>query len=162
MQKYEALVKLKGVELEFVEARTAVIVGSGTDRQRIAQLRRVEDEYCRRLANEPRLKLEVERRIAETLLDMSISRGRRIANCRARLNALAKLGFANIEQKAHWHLMYARAALERGHPQTASNIATGMVIELRRSLRHRRSLLGCELLGHFEQLATRSLNVVRS
>ena len=40
MQEYEAIVKLKGVELEFVEARTAVIVGPGTDRQRIAQLRR--------------------------------------------------------------------------------------------------------------------------
>jgi hypothetical protein len=155
-------VKLKGVELEFVKARTAVIVRPATDRQKIAQLRRVENEYCRRLANEPRLKLEVKRRIAETLLDMSISRGRRIASCRARLNALAKLGFTNIEQKAHYHLMYARAALERGHPQIAFNLATRMVLELRRSLRHRRSLLSRELLGHFEQLVTRTSNVVRS
>ena len=152
---------LKGVELEFVKARTAVIVSRATDRQKITQLRRVENEYCRKLAKEPRLKLEVKRRIAETLLDMSISRGRRIAGCRARLNARAKLGFTDIEQKAHYHLMYARAALERGHPQIAFNHATRMALELRRALRHRRSLLGRELLRHFEQLVTRTSNVVR-
>jgi hypothetical protein len=153
---------MKGVELEFVKARTAILVDPATDREKVAQLRRVENEYCRRLADEPRLRLEVKRRIAETLLDRSISRGQRIASCRARFNALAKLGFTNIEQKAHYHLMYARAALERGHPQIAFNLATRMVLDLRRSLRHRRSLLGRELLGHFEQLATRTSNVAPS
>ena len=153
---------MKGVELEFVKARTAILAGPATDREKTAQLRRVENEYCRRLANEPRLRLEVKRRIAEMLLDLSISRGQRIASCRARFNALAKLGFTNIEQKAHYHLMYARAALERGHPQIAFNLATRMVLDLRRSLRHRRSLLGRELLGHFEQLATRTSNVAPS
>ena len=70
---------LKRIEFEFVKARTAVEMGSGTERQKIAQLRRIEDEYCRRLADEPRLKLEVRRRIAERLLDISISRGRTLA-----------------------------------------------------------------------------------
>lgn len=44
--------------------------------------------------------LEVRRRIAETMLDMIISRGRRVASCRARRTALTKLGFTDIGQKA--------------------------------------------------------------
>jgi hypothetical protein len=116
-------VKLKGVEYEFVKARTAVFTASGTERQKMAWLRRIEDEYCRKLADQPSLKLEVKRRIAETLLDMSISREWSFATCRVRFNALAKLGFTDIEQKAHYHLIYARAALERGHCQIADHLA---------------------------------------
>ena len=151
-------VKLKGIEFEFVKARTAIALGPGTQRQKIAQLRRIEGEFCRRLAQKPRLKLEVKRRIAETLLDMSISRGQTLASCRARFNALAKLGFTDIEQKAHYHLYYARAALERGHPRIAYDLTSRMILELRRSLRRRRSLLGRELLRHFEQLQQRLRN----
>jgi len=147
-------VNLKRIEFEFVKARTAVEMGSGTERQKIAQLRRIEDEYCRRLADEPRLKLEVRRRIAERLLDISISRGRTLATCRVRFNALAKLGFTDIEQKAHYYLIYSRAALERGHPQIAENLARRMIRELQRSLRHRRSILGRQLLGHLERMAS--------
>lgn len=73
------LVKLKGIEFEFVKARTAVFMSAATQRQKVAQLRRIEGEFCRRLAHQPRLKLEVRRRIAETLLDMSISRGQTLA-----------------------------------------------------------------------------------
>jgi hypothetical protein len=162
MQEYGALVKLKGIELEFMRARSGVIVARATDRQKMLQLRRIEDDFCRRLANEPRFKLEVKRRIAETLLDLSISRGRSIATCRTRLKALTELGFSDIEQKAHHHLMYARAALERGHPQIACTLANRMVQELRRSLNRRRSLLGRELLGHFERLARQASEVVNS
>jgi hypothetical protein len=155
-------VKLKGIELEFAKARNAIIVGPATDRRKIAQLRRMENKYCRKLADEPRLKLELKRRIAETLLEMSLCRGRRIASCRARLNALARLGFTDIERKARYHLLYARAALERGHSQIAFDVASRMVLEVRRSLRNRRSLLGRELLGHLERLATRASKVTRS
>jgi len=73
-----------------------------------------------------------------------------------RFNALAKLGFTDIEQKGHYHLIYARAALERGHYRIADNLASKMILELRRSFPRRRSLLGRELLGHFEQLATQA------
>jgi hypothetical protein len=147
--------RLKGIEREFVKAHTAIIVGPGTDRQKMAQLRRIENDFSRRLAYKPRLKLEMKRRIAETLLDISISRRRSIAFCRARLNSLTKLGFTNIERKAHWHLIYARTALERGHRRTASELVTRMVRELRSSLWQRRSLLGRELLSHLEQLQAR-------
>ena len=150
---------LKGIEYEFVKERTAVFMASATERQKIARLRRIEDEYCRKVADKPSLKREVKRRIAETLLDMSISRKRSFTTCRARFNALAKLGFTDIEQKAHYHLIYARTALERGHRQIADNLANKMIFELRRSLRRRRSLLGRELLGHFEQLATHASRV---
>ena len=150
---------LKHIESEFVKARNAVFMTTGTERQKIARLRRIESEYCRRLTSEPHLRLEVKRRIAETLLDMSISRGRSLKTCRVRFNALLKVGFTDIEQKAHYYLIYGRAALERGHPQIADNLARRMIPELRRSLRHRRSILGRQLLGHFERLAQRSSHV---
>ena len=142
----------KQIESEFVKARTAVFMGAGTQRQKIGQLQRIENEFCRRLAREPRLRLELKRRIAETLLDMSISRGQTLATCRARFKGLVKLGFTDIEQKAHYHLYYARAALERGHPQIARNVTNRMVQELRRSLRRRRSILGRKLLRLLEEL----------
>ena len=153
------LVNLKGIEFEFVKARTAVFMDLGTQRQKVAQLRRIEDEFCRRLASKPRLKLEVKRRIAETLLDMSISRGQALATCRARFNALARLGYTDTEQKAHYYLIYARAALERGHPRISANLTRTMILELRRSLRRRRrNLLARQLLSLFEQLECRMHN----
>jgi len=151
-------VNLKHIESEFVRARTAVFMAQGTERQKIARLRRIESEYCRKLASEPRLKLEVKRRIAETLLDMSISRGRSLKTCRVRFNALLKVGFTDVQQKAHYYLIYGRAALERGHPQIADNLARSMIGELRH-WRHRRSILGRQLLGHFERLAQNASHV---
>ena len=150
---------LKHIESEFVKARTAVFMATGTERQKIARLRRIETEYCRKLASDPRLKLEVRRRIAETLLDMSISRGRSLRTCRLRFNALLKVGFTDIEQKAHHYLIYGRAALERGHRRIADNLSRRMIRELRRSLRHRRSILGRQLLGHLERLARQASHV---
>jgi hypothetical protein len=152
-------VNLKHIESEFVKARTAVFMATCTERQKLARLRRIETEFCRKLASEPRLKLEVRRRIAETLLDMSISRGRSLKTCRARFNALLKVGFTDIEQKAHHYLIYGRAALERGHPRIADSLARRMIRELRRSLRNRRSILGRQLLGHLEQLAQQASRV---
>jgi hypothetical protein len=146
-------VNVKQIESQFKEARTGVFLATGTERQKIARLRRIETEYCRKLASEPRLKLEVRRRIAETLLDMSISQGRSLRTCRLRFNALLKVGFTDIEQKAHHYLIYGRAALERGHPRIADNLSRGIIRELRSSLRHRRSILGRHLLGHLERLA---------
>ena len=46
-------VKPKGIELEFVKARTAVFIGVATQRQKVAQLRRIEGKFCRRLAHKP-------------------------------------------------------------------------------------------------------------
>jgi len=95
-------VNLKHIESEFVKARTAIFLAAGTERQKIARLRRIESEYCRKLASAPRLKLEVKRRVAETLLDMSISRGQSLKTCHVRFNALLKVGFTDLQQKAHY------------------------------------------------------------
>ena len=151
---------LKQIESEFVKARTAVFMAAGTERQKIARLRQIETEYCRKFGSEPPLKLEVRRRVAETLLDMSISRGRSLKTCRVRFNALLKVGFTDIEQKAHYYLYYSRAALERGHPRIADNLARRMIRELRRSLGQRRSILGRQLLGHLERLAQQASPVL--
>lgn len=150
---------LKHIESDFIKARTAAFMATGTERQKIALLRRIESEYCRKLDSEPRLKLEVKRRIAETLLDMSISRGQSLKTCRVRFNALVKVGFTDIEQKAHYYLIYGRAALERGHPKSADKLARRMIGELRRSLRHRDSILGRQLLGHFGRLAQKASSI---
>jgi hypothetical protein len=87
-------VNLKQMESEFVKARTDVFMAAGTARQKIAQLRRIEAQYCRKLATEPRLKLEVRRSIAETLLDMSISRGQTLAPA-----ALGSRGWQNWDTR---------------------------------------------------------------
>jgi hypothetical protein len=146
-------VNLKQIEFEFVKARTAVFMSAATHRQKVAQLRRIEDEFCHRLSHKPSLKLELKRRIAETLLDMSISRGQTFATCRARFNALAKLGYTDTEQKAHYVLIYARAAFDKGHPRIGLNLTRAMILELRRSVRRRpRNLLARQLLRLFEQL----------
>lgn len=130
----------------------------------MSQLRRLEIEVCRGLARQPRLQLEVKRRIAESLLDMSIAESlldmsisgrRRITTCRSKLRRLAKLGFTDIEQKAHYHFIYARFALEEGHPKIASKVARDMILELRIHLSRRRSLLGRSLLNSLEQLTER-------
>jgi hypothetical protein len=152
-------VNLKRIESEFIKARAAVFMDTRTERQKIARLRRIETEYCRKLASKPRLKLEVRRRIAETLLDMSISRGRTLKTCRVRFKALLKVGFTDIEQKAHHYLIYGRAALDRGHPRVAHNLSRSMIRELRHSLRHHRSILGRQLLGHLERLAQQASHV---
>jgi hypothetical protein len=150
---------MKRIEFDFVNARNAVMVGAGTQRQKIAFVHRIENEFCHRLSQKPRLKLEVKRRIAETLLDMSISAGQTLAPCRARFKALEKLGFTDVEQKGHYSLLYARAALERGHPRVAANVTIRMIRELQRSLGQRRSLLGRQLLDLFKQLECRLRNM---
>jgi hypothetical protein len=151
---------MKSMEREFVKAKNAILMGSTTDRRKIALLRRLEDAHCRRLAKDAHLRLEVKRRIAESLLNMSIFGGRNIATCRKRFNALFELGFTNIEQKAHFHLIYARAAIKQGHPQMASTLAAKMILELRRSLRRQRSLLDRQYLSHFERLAANASNAI--
>lgn len=145
----------KREELNFLRARDAIFVsGRLTYRQKLAQLRLLEVKQCQLLARRPRLLLEIKRRIAETIFDLSLSRGYDIATYRTKLKAIERLGFSSIEQKSHYVLMYARTAWKQGHQRIALNSGEQMIQELRRSLSRRHSLLGRELLGRFEQLVS--------
>lgn len=146
---------MKAEERNFVRSRDAIFISSSlTYRQKLVQLRLLERKHCRILAKQPRLQREIKRRIAETLLELSVLRGCDIATCRTKLKALERLGFSSIELKSHFVLRYARTALKQGHQQIAVTSANKMIVELRHSLSQRRSLLGRELLSLFEQLVS--------
>jgi len=83
---------------------------------------------------------------------MAIGRPSKMSACRERLKSLTKLGFTDIESKGHVHLIYARAALERGHREIARKTANKMADELERVLTHKNSRLGREILGHLRGL----------
>jgi len=113
----------------------------------VSSFRRLEKHYVAELGKHPMLARELRRRIAERLLEQAILHGCNLAVCRARLNAAARLGFTDVEQSAHYRLLYAKGAFSRGHKRVAVRTAEQVRDELRRSLRRRKSMLGKRLLG---------------
>jgi hypothetical protein len=113
----------------------------------VRSLRRLEREYVPQLDGRPKFARELRRRIAEKLLEQAILHGCKLSVCRARLNAAARLGFTDVEQSAHYRLLYAKGAFARGHKRVAYRTATAVASDLERSLRRRRkNLLGKHLL----------------
>ena len=120
----------------------------------VKNFRKVEAFYLKELRGNAECALETKRRIAEHLLDQAIFHPCSQRICNSKLKALAKLGFTNIEQEAHFRLIYARGALVRGHRRIAKKTAVEMTEKLKRSLRRRKSLLGRQCLGLFQELLT--------
>ena len=113
----------------------------------VSNLRRLEREYVGQLEGNPKIATELRRRIAEKLLEQAIFHGCKLSVCRARLNAATRLGFTDVEQSAHYRLLYAKGAFARGHKRVAYRTATAIASDLERSLRGRpRNLLGRQLL----------------
>ena len=113
----------------------------------VRSLRRLEREYVPQLDGHPKFARELRRRIAEKLLEQAILHGCKLSVCTARLNAAARLGFTDVEQSAHYRLLYAKGAFARGHKQVAYRTATAVASDLERYLRRRRkNLLGMHLL----------------
>jgi hypothetical protein len=106
----------------------------------VVRLRRLERKALKNASNKI-LAIEMKRRIAEQLLQQAIFHSCSIAACRRRLNTLSELGFTNVGRKAHFHLLYARGALERGHRQIARAIATVTASELERARKRDSGLL---------------------
>jgi hypothetical protein len=104
-----------------------------------SDLRVLERDYVQRFKSRPDLALEVRRKVSERLLEEAIKSGCKLSACRSRLNALSRLGFSEIEIKAHWFLIYARGALSRGHRLTAHRVASALSEELQASLDERKS-----------------------
>jgi len=111
-------------------------------------LRNLEKDYVKQLRGHPDLSLEIRRRIAEQLLDQAVLRGSNFSVCRARFNAASKLGFTNLEQKAHYHLLYAKGSFARGHKRVANRVAVAIANDLEQSVNKRKSLLAQECLAH--------------
>ena len=129
----------KALDLEMFKAPT--LAYSDT----IVNLRRLERHYLKQLGGDKFLAREVKRRIAEKALEFALFHGCKLSICRARLKALSKLGFEDVERKAHWYLLYAKVAAARGHKRVAYAAVAATAKELQRSLRRRKSLR-CEQL----------------
>jgi hypothetical protein len=112
----------------------------------IRSLRNLERHYLARLHDHPEFALEIRRRIAENELEQALIHGCALPVCRAKLRAALRLGFSNVERKAHFHLLYARGALARGHKRVARRSSSEMVVELERSLKKQKSLLAKQCL----------------
>jgi hypothetical protein len=125
-------------------AKVATVSHAEMDRA----LRNLEKCYVKQLERHPDLALEVRRRIAEQLLDQAVLRGSSLSVCRARLNAASKLGFTNLEKRAHYHLLYAKGAFARGHKRVANRVAVAIANDLEQSLKRRKSLLAQECLAY--------------
>jgi hypothetical protein len=109
--------------------------------------RRLERHYLALLGESSEFSLELRRRIAEQLLEQALLRGCTQQVCRSKLNSAMRVGFTNVERQAHYHLLYAKGAFERGHIRAARKIASTMVEELERSLNKRKSILAGQYLA---------------
>jgi hypothetical protein len=135
--------RMRGVELAFVRSVGEALNVAGKDYRKLSVLLRGHKRrYSAQLKGNRRLIREIERRIAELLLQHAIRHGCSFDVCRARLNELRRLGFSNIESKSTSYLLYAQGAMDRGHRNVARSIAATMADELERSLRRRRSMAG--------------------
>lgn len=111
-------------------------------------LRNLEGYYVNLLEKHPKFALEVRRRIAEMLFEQAVLRQNSLSACRARLNAASRLGYTNIERKAHCHMLYAMYASARRNERVAIKIATAIANDLELSLKKRKSLLAEQCLAH--------------
>jgi hypothetical protein len=109
-------------------------------------LREIETRYVAQLRGHPGYVKEVKRAIAGKLLEQAIFHGCKLSVCRARLSAASRLGFTDLEQSAHYRLLYAKGAFARGHKRVAYRTTKAVARDLERSLRRRKSLLGKHLL----------------
>jgi hypothetical protein len=77
----------------------------------------------------------------------AVSRRLPLPDCRRRLSYLAKLGYQDALRRAHYHLIFVRAALAHGKERTALRLLHTVLPSVQHSLnRQKRNLLGKELL----------------
>jgi hypothetical protein len=135
---------------DFVRAVSWEIVRAATvsHEETVGRLRNLGKFYVKQLEGHPKLALEMRRRIAEQLLEQAIFRRSSLSVCRARLNAASRLGFADVERKAHCHMLYALGASARGNKRVAKKIAAEIANDLEQSLKKREGLLARDCLAH--------------
>jgi len=147
------MVRLKGkrakIEGDFAKALALEVANAGSlsYRAAVAGLRRLERSFLPMLPAKSADVLELRRRIAEQIYHQALSHGCSPAVCGDKLRALSKLGFTDVERKAHFYLLDARAALLRGDKPLARRKATTMIRELEDAPKRGRNPLRKELLG---------------
>lgn len=140
--------KAVAFERKFARALDAEIVKSrdADFRTVTRRLRNLERSYLVALPSNSAAALEIRRRIAEQLFEQALAHNCSRMVCRVKLAKLRKLGFTNIERKAHFYLLEGRALLSRGNARLARSTAKAMIRELEGAPRRGRNTLRKELL----------------
>jgi len=138
------------VEREFARALGLEVAAAGRFSYRTvaSRLRNLERRYLKRVGSR-RAAREVRRRIAEQMLQQAVFHDCSLAVCRLKFNVLAQLGFTSIQRKGHFHLLYAKGALARGHKRAAQIAAQAIAKDLDRSMSQRKSSLTRDLSQAF-------------
>jgi len=97
-------------------------------------LRRIEAEHASLLSGHPKFALELRRRTAEHALEQALIHGRSRSECRQKLAVAESLGWSDITRRLHFHLLYARGMIARGHYRAARAISTACTDAIRREL----------------------------
>ena len=97
-------------------------------------LRRIEAEYGAQLLNHPEFAVELRRRTAELAIGQALMHGCTQAQCRKKLAFTEDLGWSTIEPKLHYHLIYARGMVARGHYRTAKAMAQRCIADVKQEL----------------------------
>jgi len=97
-------------------------------------LRGIEAEYVAQLSNYPGFALELRRRTAERTLEQALIHGCTLPQCRKKLARAEELGWSIIDQKLHFHLIYARGMVARSHYRTAKAIANRCIADDKQEL----------------------------
>ena len=142
------------IEADFANALAwATVMGATRSYRTVAaRLKQLQTTFLPMLPTKSRDALELKRRIAEQLYQQAVFHGCSRAVCRAKFEALAKLGFTDLERKAHFHLLESRAALSRGNKRLARIKAAAIVRELERAPQRGMNPLRKELLRTIQSL----------
>ena len=97
-------------------------------------LRQIEAKRVAQLSNHPELALELRRRTAELSLEQALLHGCSLRQCRKWLARAEELGWSIIDQKLHFHLIYARGMIARGHYRTAGIFAKRCIADIKQEL----------------------------
>jgi hypothetical protein len=111
------------------------------------------------LSNHPEFALELRRRTAERTLEQALIHGGTLPQCRKKLAHAEDLGWSIIDQKLHFHLIYARGMVARGHHRTAKAIAKRCIADVKEEFerierlpRRRRRKYFLDWLGYFNEI----------
>ncbi len=136
------------IEHRFAKALDFEVIESGKTNYRttVLRLRRLERLYLSQLTGDSTSALEIRRRIAEQMFEQALLHNCSQSVFRAKLSSMSKLGFSNMERKAHFYLLGGRAFLLQGNVRVARSLASSITRELESSARRPRNPLRKELL----------------
>lgn len=130
----------------------------------IRKFRYLEKTYVSQLYDYPELALEIRRRVAEMLLDLTLVHGCKLPTCRATLKKLERLGWSEWDRKLHFQLLYARGTFARGHSGVAKKIAREAAAEIQArldELEKRTNRRGRKYLTDLLDLMTQVLDAIQ-